>query len=293
MRNWASAGNVKVARNTSSWIKRIALITVCAIAVFNQARAADPVLFGAACNGPGGPASLYNIDPITGAPTLIGPIGFNRVNAISFDLSGTLYGVGNRVSDGVQVLLQINPATGAGTEVGSLTVSTYFQDISFRHGDNALYGYAGGDIYTFNLTTGVATDLGSTGDGFPSGNGLAFSPFDTLYKADNNSLWTINQSNGSGTTLFALSYPNADDRANGMVFDTSTGILWASVTSGLGGANYIANIDVDNGDVTDIGPTQQGLDSLSIAIATIPEPGTFTLVGMGLVGLLTFRRRKK
>ena len=240
----------------------------------------------------GGAATLYNIDPNTGAATSIGAIGFNQVGAIDFDTSGTLYGVGNRISDNAQVLLTINPTTGAGTEVGATTVSAFFQDVSFRNSDDALYGYAGGNIYTFNISSGVATLLGNAGDGFPSGNGLAFSPFDTLYKADNNSLWTINQSNGSATTVTALNYATAGDRANGMDFDNATGILWASVRDG-GTTTYLATIDVGNGNVNYIGLTQSGTDALSVAIATIPEPGTLTLVGMGLVGLLTLRRRKK
>lgn len=296
MRNSASARDVRVFGKTGSWIKRIALMAICLGALVNQVRAADPVIYGSAYTGPNAPATLYSIDPNTGAPTLIGAIGFNQVGAISFDSSGTLYGVGRRTVGGAQVLITINPTTGAGTEVGATTQSAFFQDIAFRNGDNALYGYAGGNgagnIYTFNISSGVATLLGDTGDNFPSGNGLAFSPFDTLYKADNNSLWSINQSNGSGTTLLSLTYETAGGRVNGMKFDNATGILWASVRDDASD-NYLATVDIGTGNVDYIGLTQSGVDGLSVAIATIPEPGTLTLVGMGLVGLLTLRRRQK
>src|SRR5664280_2916826 len=160
MRNWTNARNVRVARDTSSWIKRIALMAICAGALVNQVRAADPVIYSSAYTGPGGAATFYSVNPITGAATSIGAIGFNQVGAISFDTSGTLYGVGNRVSDGAQVLLKINTATGAGTQVGATTLSANVQDIAFRNSDGALYGYSGGDIYTFNITTGAATLLG-------------------------------------------------------------------------------------------------------------------------------------
>ncbi|HUI06077.1 MAG TPA: PEP-CTERM sorting domain-containing protein [Verrucomicrobiae bacterium] len=258
-------------------------------------QAANPTLYESAYTGPGGAANFYSVNPDTGAATLIGPIGFNQVGAIDFDASGTLYAVGNRVSDGTQVLLKINPATGAGTEIGPTTLSANVQDISFRNSDGALFGYSVGSIYTFNIATGAATLLGSTGDGFPSGNGLAFSPFDTLYKADNNNLSTIDQSSGVATPVLSLSYPVANSRANGMDFDNATGILWASVNAGSGGSgmNYLATIDVNNGDVTEVGMTQSGSDALVVAIALIPEPGTFALVGMGLVGLLALRRHKK
>jgi hypothetical protein len=292
MRNWASARNVRVVRSTSSWMKRIALMAICAGALVNQVRAADPVIYGSAYDESESPSTLYNINPNTGAATSIGAIGFNGVSAIDFSSYGTLYGVGISPG-GVQQLITINPATGAGTAVGATTLdaSSHFQDISFRNSDDALYGYENGDIYTFNITTGVATFLGNA-DNFPSGNGLAFSPFDTLYKADNNNLSTIDQSTGAGTVVEPLNYATFGDRINGMKFDDSTGVLWASVRA-ADTSCYLATVDIDNGNVNEIGPTQFGLTGLSIAIATIPEPGTFTLVGMGLVGLLTFRRRKK
>lgn len=281
----------RVIGNAGSWIKLIALAVVCGSVAFNQVQA-TPTVYGSAYTGPGGAATLYNIDPNTGAATSIGAIGFNQVGGIDFNSSGILYGVGKRVSDGVQVLLQINPTTGAGTQVGATTLSTDVQDISFRNSDGALFGYSGGNLYTFSIATGAATLVGNVGDGFPTGNGLAFSPFDTLYKADNIALRTINQSNGSSTIATLLTYSNAFDRVNGMDFDNATGILWGSVKDG-GSNNYLASIDIGTGAVTYVGLSVSGLDALSIAVATIPEPGTLTLVGMGLIGLLTLRRHRK
>ena len=89
-----------------------------------------------------------------------------------------------------------------------------------------------------------------------------------------------------------MTYPTFGDEVNGMKFDTSTGILYASVRA-ADQSSYLGTVDVDNGVCTEIGPTQNGLTAVGLAIAIIPEPGTFTLVGMGLVGLLALRRRKK
>jgi len=70
-------------------------------------------LFGAANQGPNGPSLLYQLDPTTAAPTLVGPVGFERVGGVAFNASGTLFGMGER-SDGTDtnVLLTINPCTG-------------------------------------------------------------------------------------------------------------------------------------------------------------------------------------
>jgi hypothetical protein len=289
--------------NASSWIKLTTLVAICATAAFSQVRA--QTLYSTAYNGSGGgdgnpgmPATLYTVNQNTGAATPVGAVGFNQISAIDFSLSGTLYGIGiNPNNTYQQVLITINPSTGVGTEVGvtgidpELTVT----DMSFRS-DDTLFGYSDGNIYTFSLATGAATELGSVGDGNPEGNGLAFSPFDALYKADNANLWTINQTTGAGTVVADMNYPFDDnDRINAMKFNDTTGVLFASVKgNGVSGPNnYLATVDVDNGNVTEIGQTMFGTSGLAFTLAMIPEPGAFTLVGVGLVGLLALWRRRK
>lgn len=72
--------------------------------------------------GSGAPAesSLYTLDPSTGAFTLVGPIGFNGVGAMTFGPDGNLYGAcAGETPPGVNPrradLIRIDPATGAGT----------------------------------------------------------------------------------------------------------------------------------------------------------------------------------
>jgi hypothetical protein len=76
-------------------------------------------LYGVAhLTGANQPSSLYTIDPATGTPTLVGPIGFDKVGAIEFGPDGVLYGgVGSGVAN-AGALISIDPSTGAGTLIG-------------------------------------------------------------------------------------------------------------------------------------------------------------------------------
>ena len=64
-------------------------------------------------NSGGGPSSLYNIDPTTGAGTVVGAIGFRAVGSLDFHpTNNDLYGTGRRPGDGTAVLITIDPCTG-------------------------------------------------------------------------------------------------------------------------------------------------------------------------------------
>ena len=124
-------------------------------------------LYGASFSGRTGMATLYTVDPATGAATLVGSIGFWRVSAMAVSANGTIYATGVNPATGRQVLLTINPATGAGTEIGrtfieSLGYGDTIADIAFRPSDGVLFAYleAGDGLGTINLVTGAATALG-------------------------------------------------------------------------------------------------------------------------------------
>jgi hypothetical protein len=77
-----------------------------------------------------------------GAATPVGPIGFDNVGALDFAPNGTLFGVGYNGSD--SILITINPATGAGTLIGSLGETQFTQDIAFRPSDGTLFAVCSG-----------------------------------------------------------------------------------------------------------------------------------------------------
>ena len=273
------------------WHCTIIVATLVLLTVAAGPAMALPTIYGSAYLGTGGPASLYTIDPTTGAATLVGAIGFNSVGGIDFDpLNGLLYGTG-RTASGTNVLISINPLTGAGTQIGALGIGNNVQDISFRS-DGTLFAFANatnsnGNIYTISTLTGAATLVGPTGFSGFSGDGLAFSPSDTLFTVNNADIQTVDQMTGAGTVVTNMNYVNGlgtNERANGMDFDPATGTLWASVNNGFiaSGPNYLETIDVSTGNATLIGQTQAGMDALAVAlVASVPEPSTWA------AGLLT------
>jgi hypothetical protein len=272
---------------------------------------AQPVIYGSAYSGSTGPSSFYQINPNTGAATLVGSIGFNRVGAMDFSSSGTLYAVGQDGSG--PNLLTINIATGTGTKIATITGTdgSHFQDIAFRPSDGVLFGYADGDIYTINRTTGVATFIGSTGI-FPDGNGLAFSSANVLYLSNDSggglgTLYSINQANGSQTAVAALSFSGFPAtnfiRTAGMKFDGS-GTIWAAVVNGSGSGEgeggppswWLGRMNPTTGSVSNVGATVNGLDAIAVRTAgpSVPSltlPAALLLCALlGAFALFTLRR---
>lgn len=120
--------------------------------------------------------SLYEIDPATGAATLIGPTGSLSVWGLDYHQGlQTLVGFSSITSE----LISINAATGAGTVIGPTMpglVGLWYDQVS-----NRLFGICdqnnAGCITEINAATGVATLLFSTGmnlvsiGGDPGGSG--------------------------------------------------------------------------------------------------------------------------
>jgi len=199
--------------------------------------AAQPTLFGIAKTGGGpgqggGNAEFWMIDSTTGAGIDIGPVGFDGCSGMDqHPQTLTVFATCQRTSDGVQVLITINPASGAGTEVGPTGSTDKNPDLSFRNSDNTLYAFVfdffGGtphSLGTININSGLQTTLGVTGD-IGGGNSIAFSPGDTLFhsRAFNPTLNTLNQNNGAFTFVITLRYSSIkSDRHNHFFSSTKT-----------------------------------------------------------------------
>jgi sugar lactone lactonase YvrE len=122
--------------------------------------------------GATGGDALYSIDPVTGAATLIGRIGFSNVFALGFDNSGALFGV----SDASDELIGISTASGLGALVGPTGLSNSF-DIAARPEDGVMFLADSGtsSLYTIDTATGATKLVGPYGS-TTNVVGLAFSP---------------------------------------------------------------------------------------------------------------------
>lgn len=278
-------------------------------------------IYGTAYNGSGDRlATLYTVDPNTGAAIPIGPTGFTRVSAIDFNpLTGVLYGVGVDAQDNA-TLISINTTTGMGTAIGLLGNglgssgnSVTISDMSFRS-DGVLYAVSSNitspTVYTIDLMSGAATPLGSNTTGrLYQGNALAFDTANSLFflSTDQNNpgaggeVDLVNQTNGMFTpTGTTVNYPVdlLDPRTNAMDYDVTTGILYASVVHGTatgGVTNFIAQIDLATGVVSNPQATIRGLDGLAVLPmqngTAVPDTGSTLLLALPLLlGLVLLKR---
>lgn len=279
-------------------LARILMLLMLALGL--SAPASAQQIFGSVYTGAAGPASLYQVSPASGAATLIGPIGFNRVGSIAFSpITRTLYGVGSNGAD--SVLIRIDPATGAGTLIGAFGVaSVATTDIAFRN-DGTLFALTGGNIYTINLATGAATLVGPVNFSF-SGNALTFVDSQLLLGntngGTNGSLQFVNQVNATVSPKVNFTYGAGFNTGNGprpaaMKYSTATRVIYASVFEGFPATvDYLAAIDPVTGDVTMIGATTLGMDGLAVLDPLqVPTLSDGLLVVVALVLLVIGMRR--
>jgi PEP-CTERM motif len=289
-------------------MRRIFFVGLCFLASLTGVFAQE-VLLGTT----GGVAGdLYNINSSTGAATLIGPLvdgTFNpyAVTGLAFDnVTGILYGsTSNNSATGNRELVAINPNTGAVTVIGAFGVgSGTMADLTFDTTTATLYGTGSldGNLYSINLTTGVATAVGSSGiSGAIQGVGVAANSAGQIFGAPtgaNAPLVQYNKSTGAATNGPTLTgAPAPAGSISAMAFN-SGGTLYAvdidnTVTSR---PTDLVTINPVTGAVTNIGASVNFLDAIVFYNPTaVPEPSTIGMMflGFGWLGAITALRRRR
>ena len=295
-------------------IALLCLLSLTALPVLSQ-----PVLYSTGHTGGSGGSTLYQIDPLTGVATAVGPIGFERCGASDFDATGVLYaacedpdlappppttaGVG---SDGGSpgVLVTIDLATGAGTAVGPTGISGAITDISFDAG-GTLYAYNGDNdpehsLYTLDTGTGMATLVGDTGLSAASGNAMGFDGIGTLFHSQvtgppGQDLNSLDPGTGAASFEDSIADPVTPVnflRYNSMDFDPATGLFWATLRDGSKGSgpSYVVTLDIsiDGTSVTAnlIGQTTNEVDGIAVALGGPVGPVAPEVPSLGGVGLV-------
>ena len=146
---------------------------------------------------------LATFNTTTGAATPVGaPFGVPSMLALEVSNSGTIYGGSWGTTNN---FFSINPTTGAPTVIGS-TGMDFMMDFSFDSQGTlwAVNNAAGNDLWTIDLTTGVATHVTSiTGaDGLIMG--IMFDANDVLYATtyiNSSSLFTVDTTTGVATLV--------------------------------------------------------------------------------------------
>jgi hypothetical protein len=207
--------------------------------------------------GLGSFSTLYRIDPDSGIASQIGP--FSPL------LNGLTYGFDNQPA-GVQVVsglgqnLLLDRTTGAATEGPALT-------------------YAAGDS-----RFGVS----------PRVDALAYDISGSWFAADTlqDTLVTFDPTTGLLTTIGALGIDAA--RFNGLDISPLTGIMYLNTPASSSDPQAnLYTVDKATGTVTLLGQIGAPGDAILVrGLAVVPEPGTLSLLALGLFGFLVARRRQ-
>jgi hypothetical protein len=244
---------------------------------------------------------LYAGDPTTATYTYIGTsaaaAGFGGFTDIDF-VGSTLYGL-----DPSGNLYTINSSTGQIiSEVGSTGVT-----------DGSLVGLAGSptgvlwaggnnNVYKLNLTTGLATVVGTGGGGYATEGDLDFDGSGNLYLTSSTpsggALFLINKATGVGTDLGQLADPNISQPfvdVFGVAYDSDNGVLYGydvsddqfAVNTGNPGQSTLLEATFnETGGTPDVGGV------LGAAFTPTPEPSSFVLIGSALLLLAAGLRHR-
>ncbi|UCC73844.1 MAG: hypothetical protein JSV86_04595 [Gemmatimonadota bacterium] len=255
---------------------------------------ARTILFGSSAFWSPNPASLFSIDHVGGAATLVGAsgleVGSERISALDFDpFSGRLYAIKGGACHGA-ILITIDPATGQGSLVGTLQGA----GLDFTPGpscpggadalafgaDGTLYvggwygGFPQGKILTVDRKTATVLDYHPTPYGFGDWKGrrahiagMAVDASGAVWISRGSSLETgqintIDPATGAITSTVYLTDPSGAPETEITVSDLAfapDGTLYAS----LPWENMLAAIDPSTGVVTRIGSFGPAVERMS------------------------------
>ena len=256
---------------------------------------AESVLFAA--EGADRGDSFFTLDPATAGGTLVGATGAAITGLAIHPITGTLYGSTGSIALGGQTigtksLVTIDPTTGAATEIGAFNTlnGKTLADLSFDPLTGILYGWeagGAGDLYTVDITTGMAALVGESTLSAQQGNGLAFDAAGNLFLAsdtDAGVLRSVNKLTGLTTDIVTMN--GAGSSLGALAFDGPT--LYGVTRSD----GELVTIDPVTGNITVIGVAgspfspQNAVDGIVFQpMVMTPDPTIIPLPAAAWMGL--------
>lgn len=240
---------------------------------------------------------LLSFDRETGAATVVGPTGLGPVIGTTYDsTSNQLLGsAGRRV-------VEIDPETGSATELSTLTVGSNpaqvvnVNALAYDSTTNTLFGIDQfsdvNDLVRIDRDSGDVEVIGSTG--FSAVLGLEYDPFSDRLLAvasREQTLITIDRATGVGAPIFDA--PLGSTGSGSLAIDTTNGDAFGLVPTTL----EFESIDLQSGLITQFplngnAPPRNLTFGLVFVPASIPEPTSSALLGLGCCVFASCRRRR-
>jgi PEP-CTERM motif len=196
--------------------------------------------------------------------------------------NGQLYGLSYSNSSGD--LFTINPANGNLTSVGP-SAESY---IDFGSTTSGLYAVGfDGNLYSINANTGTPTLIGPTGVSNGTWSSLSTNS-STLYFSGGANFYTLNTTTGAATLVGNMGGPEVG------ALLLEGGVLYGGENSpvlAVDTLNPVTGVATTGSNLT--GASSGSFFALAPNPVPVPEPSTWSLIGVGGVALLGMMLRKK
>lgn len=267
--------------------KITSLCLTVAIAVLFGSRADAQVLYGTE----GADNAIFNLDPITGASSVFfdtSTLADNDVYAIAVNDAANLV----FYSDGDDIITLDYDGNFLSSVPVSGDLTIVFGGLAYDDVNGILYASNNSNnLYTLDLGTGVATDLGDITN-TTNLAGLDF--FDgTLYGANDSAgtLVTIDVGSLTGTSL--TGYPGGDVDIDGLAVGADTAFfINDNVAQGIPSFDLVSATFGTTYTPAYVSPGIFAGGAYAASLSAIPEPGTVALIGIAGLGLMLRRNRK-
>jgi len=259
-------------------------------------------LYGVGNTGSFTVATLFSINPETGAMTTIGPLGASAVPNGQDAYAALSVGSSTLYLEYNSTLFTINTTTGAATQVGTTSSNEYLSTVPLFENGTYYAGYGNG-IGTINVTTGQITPGSAISGGPGSLVGLAPDPLPagtpppmltanaymltTQAQGNQNPFGIVDLNSGAFTLIGNMGNGGFDGLgvANGTMYTEQNGLLY-SVNTATANLTLIGGVTGNPALVT-FGSTTTGLYGVgntgSFTVATLfsvnPQTGAVMAIG--------------